>query len=118
MTSETSQLTRRDLLKTGATVAAGALIGGRLASKAFAASVSEIVWGTNEAYARPKFLEPFEKESGTAVKTELFSDPAEVVTKLKAGGAGVHMLVDGCYHVEISHAEGVLQPIDVDPRLL
>jgi spermidine/putrescine transport system substrate-binding protein len=112
MTGRKNQLTRRDLLKTGTAVAAGALFTGRLSSKAQAAA-SEIVWGTNEAYARPKFLEPFEKESGTPVKTELFSDPAEVVTKLKAGGAGVHMLVDGCYHIEISYAEGVLQPIDM-----
>lgn len=114
MTQRMKQLTRRDLLKAGAGAAlgAGTLLGSSpWSSKAFAAT--EIVWGTNEAYARPNFLKPFEDSTGISVKTELFSDPAEVVTKLKAGGAGVDILLDGCYHVEISYAEGVIQPIDV-----
>ena len=116
MIGKQSRLTRRDLLKAGggAALTASALMAeARWARTASAASVSEIVWGTNEAYARPKFLEPFEKQTGTKVKTELYSDPSELVTKLKAGGAGVHMLVDGDYHVEITYAEKVLQPIDI-----
>lgn len=102
--------TRRSFLKSTAAFSiagATAMVGQARAADA------EIVWGTNEAYGRPDFLEPFETASGTVVRTELFSDPAEVVTKLKTGGAGVHMLVDGSYHVEISHAEGVLQPIEL-----
>lgn len=104
---------RRNVLGTASLGVAAALMKERWVSSANAAAANEIVWGTNEAYARPSMLAPFEKASGTVVKTELFSDPAELVTKLKSGGAGVHMLVDGSYHVNISHAEGVLQPIDI-----
>ena len=92
---------------------AAAAMTSRWIGQARAAGASEIVWGTNEAYARADMLAPFAKASGTKVKTVLFSDPAEVVTKLKAGGAGVHMLVDGCYHVNLSYGDGVLQPIDL-----
>lgn len=72
----------------------------------------EVTWGTNEAYGRPSFLAPFAESSGIGVNVELFSDPAEVVTKLAAGGAGVHVLLDGSYHVDISYAQGVLQSLD------
>jgi spermidine/putrescine transport system substrate-binding protein len=77
------------------------------------AAERSIVWGTNEAYARPTFLEPFTSASGIDVKIEYFADPAEVVTKVQAGGAGVDILLDGSYHVEISYAAGVLSPLDI-----
>ena len=47
------------------------------------------------------------------VNIEYFADPAEVVTKLRAGGAGVDILLDGSYHVELSYATSVLAPLDV-----
>lgn len=108
-----TRFSRRNLLRTASMGAAAVATVGRWSGRAIAAGASEIVWGTNEAYARPDMLAPFETASGTKVKTELFSDPAEVVAKLKTGGAGVHMLVDGCYHVNLSYADGVLQPLDI-----
>ena len=106
-------LNRRKLIRSASMGAMAAAMASQWTRGATAAGASEIVWGTNEAYARPNMLAPFTDASGIKVKTELFSDPAEVVTKLKAGGAGVHMLVDGSYHVNLSYADGVLQPIDV-----
>ena len=73
-----------------------------------------ITWGTNEAYSRPEMLNPFTEATGIAVATELFSDPAEMVTKIQTGGAGVHVLLDGSYNVNVTHRAGVLQPIDTD----
>lgn len=108
-----TRLSRRNVIRTASTGALAAAMTGKWTGSARSAGVNEIVWGTNEAYARPNMLAPFEKAGDTKVKTELFSDPAEVVAKLKAGGAGVHMLVDGCYHVNLSYADGVLQPIDL-----
>ena len=105
------RLTRRSALKT----MAGAAVTGALAvsgSRRARSATSEIVWGTNDAYAKPSMLQPFEASTGIKVATQLFSDPAEVVTKLKAGGAGVHVLVDGSYHSRISYETGVLKPID------
>ena len=107
-----TRLSRRNLLRT-ASMGAVAAMSSRWIGHAGAANASEIVWGTNEAYARPDMLAPFEEASGTKVNTVLFSDPAEVVTKLRAGGAGVHMLLDGSYHVNLSYGDGVLQPIDL-----
>lgn len=72
----------------------------------------KITWGTNEAYSRPEMLQPFTEATGIEVEAALFSDPAELVTKLKSGGAGVHMMIDGSYHVDITHQAGVLQPLD------
>jgi len=108
-----TRLNRRKLIRSASMGAMAAAVGRHWTGGASAAAAGEIVWGTNEAYGRPDMLEPFTKATGTKVKTELFSDPAEVVAKLKAGGAGVHMLVDGCYHVNLSYADGVLQPIDI-----
>eukprot|EP00873_Tetraselmis_striata_P008739 jgi/Tetstr1/429003/TSEL_018978.t1 len=76
------------------------------------AAERKITWGTNEAYSRPEMLQPFTAATGIEVETALFSDPAELVTKLAAGGAGVDMMIDGSYHVDITHDAGVLQPLD------
>jgi len=81
------------------------------AGPAFAAE-RKITWGTNEAYSRPEMLQPFTEATGIEVDTALFSDPAELVTKLTAGGAGVDMMIDGSYHVDITHRAGVIQPLD------
>lgn len=92
--------------------AAGLALAAMGADEYARAAADAIVWGTNEAYGREKFIQPFTDKTGIEVNTELFSDPAEVVTKLAAGGAGVHILLDGSYHVEISREEGVLKPLN------
>jgi spermidine/putrescine-binding protein len=105
------RMTRRTALKSIAGLAgAGALM--TIDCRRSQAATNEIVWGTNDAYAKPDLLEPFEKSTGVKVSTQLFSDPAEVVAKLKSGGAGVHILLDGSYHSRISYEMGVLKPID------
>jgi spermidine/putrescine-binding protein len=71
-----------------------------------------IVWGTNDAYAQPKLLQPFSSSSSINVETQLFSDPSEAVTKLRTGGAGIDLLMDGSYHSHITYEADVLQPID------
>jgi spermidine/putrescine transport system substrate-binding protein len=107
-----TSLKRRSFLK-GAAATAGIAALPVLLSPRSARAERSIVWGTNEAYARPNFIEPFSKESGIDVNIEYFADPAEVVTKLQSGGAGVDILLDGSYHVEISQAAGVLSPLDI-----
>lgn len=105
------RMSRRRALKSIAGIAAaGTLVmrGGRTAQ----AASQEIVWGTNDAYAKPDLLDPFEKDTGIHVATQLFSDPAEIVAKLKAGGAGVHILLDGSYHARISYETGILKPVN------
>ncbi|TIL60572.1 MAG: extracellular solute-binding protein [Mesorhizobium sp.] len=103
-------MSRRNVLKAlSALLAAGSLpIGNRAA---WAASKS-FVWGATAAVSSPNLLEPFTKQSGIEVSTQLFSDPAEVISKLKTGGAGVHLLLDGSYHSRIAYEMGILQPID------
>ncbi len=104
---------RRSFIGSAAAAAGIAALPVSLNSRRARAAERSIVWGTNEAYARPSFLEPFTKSSGIDVNIEYFADPAEVVTKVQAGGAGVDILLDGSYHVEISYAAGVLTPLDI-----
>ncbi len=104
---------RSFLIGAGATLGAAATSLPWFLRRAQAAGRS-IVWGTNEAYSRPQMLQPFTDETGIDVELALFSDPAEVVTKIQAGGAGVHILLDGSYHVEISYTAGVLKPLNID----
>lgn len=107
-----TEMRRRSFLAgTASTIGLGAAFGALGAGRAQAAE-RKITWGTNEAYARPRMLQPFTDATGIDVDTALFSDPAELVTKLAAGGAGVDMMIDGSYHVDITHQAGVLQPID------
>lgn len=105
---------RRDLLLS-ATAAAGAVTFPSVWQiRRAQAATGTIVWGTNEAYSRPELIEPFSKESGVQVELALFSDPAELVAKLKTGGAGVDILLDGSYHSRQSYDAGVLQPLNLD----
>ena len=77
------------------------------------AAERSITWGTNEAYSRPEMLAPFTEATGVEVETALFSDPSEMVTKLQAGGAGIDLLLDGSYHIDITYQSGVLQEMNL-----
>jgi len=72
-----------------------------------------ILWATNEAYGKPDLLSPFKKSTGIDVKTQFFSDVAEVTAKIKTGGTGISTYVDGSYNAAISHAMDILQPLDL-----
>lgn len=105
---------RRDLLKLMALAGAGLTLGfGAGGLPRARAAGGRIVWGTNADYAKEAMLAPFTRATGIEVGTEFFSDPSELITKLKAGGAGVEVMTDGSYHAQITFDEGVLQPIDL-----
>lgn len=103
---------RRDFLRNAALAGAAGIAAGQLGLRPAFAKPAKIVWGTNADYAQPDMLSPFKTAYGTEVVAEYFSDPSELVTKLRAGGAGVHLMTDGSYHSDITFAEGVLKPID------
>ena len=106
-------LNRRAFLGGSVAMTGAATIPSMIAAPgAFAASGS-VVWGTNEAYARDLYFEKFREMHDIDLEFVYLADPAEVVTKLQSGGAGVDVLLDGSYHVEISHAAGVLKPLNM-----
>ena len=105
-------MNRRSFLARSAALSGLAALPAVLASRPSWAGGS-VVWGTNEAYARDLYFEKFREMHDIDLQFNYFADPAEVVTKLQAGGAGVDVLLDGSYHVEISHAAGVLKPLNM-----
>ena len=104
-------LNRRAFLARSAALSGLVALPSVLASRPSLAG-GNVVWGTNEAYARDLYFEKFREMNDIDLDFAYFADPAEVVTKLQAGGAGVDVLLDGSYHVEISHAAGVLKPLN------
>lgn len=76
-------------------------------------AASSILWATNEAYSRPDMVDPFQEQSGIKVDLEIFSDVAEIVSKLKTGGSGIAGFLDGSYHAAESFDAGILEPIDL-----
>jgi spermidine/putrescine transport system substrate-binding protein len=116
---------RRTLLKRGA----GLAIGGSFAAQVLAACGStntagggsagggggggSVLWATNEAYAKPDLINAYEKASGSKVRLQLFSDTAEVTSKIKTGGTGIETYVDGSYNSAISYEMGILEPVDL-----
>lgn len=105
-------LNRRAFLARSAALSGLVALPTALASRSSHAGGS-VVWGTNEAYARDLYFEKFREMNDVDLQFSYFADPAEVVTKLQAGGAGVDVLLDGSYHVEISYAAGVLKPLNM-----
>lgn len=71
------------------------------------------LWATNEGYARPDMLAPFERASGIDVKVEVNDDPAAVTAKLRTGGTGISGFTDGTYHVREAYEAGLLVPVDL-----
>jgi spermidine/putrescine-binding protein len=116
----TTTYDRRTLLKR----AGGLAIGGSFAAQALAAcgststtgggssSSSSLLWATNESYAKPNLIKPFETASGSDLKLQYFSDVAEITSKLRTGGTGISDYVDGSYNSAISYDMGILQPVD------
>lgn len=104
-------LSRRSMLR-GMGTSALALGAASFLPHVARAEGKEIVWGTNADYAQPQMLKPFEEKTGVTVGTQYFADPSELIAKISAGGAGVHLLTDGSYHSQITYDAGVLKPID------
>lgn len=87
--------------------------GGVAASDASSGAAKSILWATNESYARPSMLRPFEEASGIKVQVEVNDDPAAVTSKLQTGGTGISGYTDGTYHARTAFEAGLLQPIDM-----
>lgn len=95
--------------KTDVSGGGGATTGGGGGDEA----ADSILWATNEGYARPDMLSPFETETGIKVNIEVNDDPAAVTAKLRTGGTGITGYTDGTYHVREAFEADLLVPIDL-----
>ena len=65
----------------------GGVAAGALSLDRAKAAVSELVWATWDSNAHPEYVDPFKKETGTAIKLSFLSSEDAQFAALKTGAA-------------------------------
>jgi spermidine/putrescine transport system substrate-binding protein len=111
MTYPRFSLSRRRLLQSGATVAAGLAFLPRHALSEEEKKLNFYNWDT---YIGENTLADFEKATGIETKLDLFADNDELFAKLKAGNPGYDVIVPTNDHLERMIKANMVIPLDRD----